>query len=150
MSSNTFQLAGTAGGAGNGWGAATGVGTMTLGNAVNFVWEAFANYPKLVRVTLSGTYTIAASGAGALTLTYTIPLTSLPTWARPAAPTSPATINTSVGGASGFPTSIAVAWYSVNVTNNGTSMIISVSGQASALVAAISQNAACVLTYIGQ
>lgn len=50
----------------------------------SFVFEQFANFPKLVRVTYNGTTSVTLGTAGSLILTLTALNSNLPSWAIPA------------------------------------------------------------------
>ena len=83
MSSNTFLLTGTTGGANNGFWVPAGVAGATNANGVNFTFETFSAVPKRVRLTAIGPLQVSSSGAGYFALTAALPLTVLPTWAYP-------------------------------------------------------------------
>lgn len=109
MSANTLQILGTAGGAGNGyWTIPAGsVATLTNANGINFLFETFANYPKLVRLTLSGTSTLGSSAAGVLTLLATIPAAQIPRWALPPVVGNAAGLATNTFGSIALPSALA-------------------------------------------
>ena len=153
MSSNSFILKGTDGGVGNGYwtNEGTSVGTLTLANGINFRFETFANYPKLVRVSLTGTYTLSTSGAGQVGINCTIPLSALPSWARPARAVPPATaFNSSVGGgfAIDYPSAADLIYFNCNISSDATNMLITCRATATAAVGALVANVSTLCTYI--
>lgn len=84
MSANTFQLAGTAGGAGNGYWLGGGSLTLTLANTINFTFETIPNSTAgKKRLTIEGTWTQASAALGFGTVLATIPIATIPVWARP-------------------------------------------------------------------
>lgn len=107
MSSNSFILAGSAGGAGNGYWTNEAGSALTVSNAngLNFSFESFANYPKLIRLTITGTITGVVAAAGDANIVCTIPLSALKSWLKPS--TGPSQLgysaSTSLAGASSFP-----------------------------------------------
>lgn len=86
MSANSFILAGSTGGTANGYWTGTGVTQIGGMNAVNFTFEQFVNYPKLTRLTLTGTGSMGASALGNFSATATIPLSTFASqpWLIPA------------------------------------------------------------------
>lgn len=99
MSADTLILPGSS---------ATWTGTtFTFQNATNpsFIFESFANYPKLVRLTVSlpSTFT-ATTTSGVSSLSCVIPIASLPSWAQPASVTGSVTSTNTTGGSVGTTT----------------------------------------------
>lgn len=148
MASDTFVLAGTQGGSGNGyWSPAGGaVLTPTGMNAVNFVFEKLAG--GNVRLTIFGTYSVAAASAGYAKLNCILPLTVLPAWAWPRLSAVGSVFNQSValGGSFVTPNFLNLA---PAVAQDGNNMLLTFGGYT---LSASSTSNACSSTieYLGQ
>lgn len=88
MSSNSFQISGSALALlpSSGWSSDTtnSGGTLTNLTGINFLFETFSNYPKLVRLTIKGNFDLTTTAAGHMNYNCYFQHANLPKWAWPA------------------------------------------------------------------